>query len=371
MAARLLSVLPLVVALLGATLPSAANATRTLRRTAPAPTPTLAVGPLLVLYARGGIGQPGPPAGDGQILALQRGGVARILARGLPWPFAGGLAPSPRGRDVAYGVDITPGPGAPAQTQGLWVVGSTGGTARHLLLPPPGTTGQPDYRIGPIAWSPDRYTLAYAVNNTEDYDVNARALGIWLTRYDRPHPRLVATRAGLGINAGAAAISQLSWSPDGRTLAVSGERAPQGMTPSAPGDPVVVELDVATGHTRVLVADGWYAAFAPTGAALAYVTGGIGTAVTPMALWVADAGGGRRRKVASVPGTIFSPSWSPDGQTIAYIQGGRTADGPTAIHLLDAATGRDRVLLTSTSASQPLFTPGGRFLRLAWMRARI
>ena len=110
--------------------------------------------------------------------------------------------------------------GAPPQTQGLWLTTSDGRATRRLLLPPPSATGQPDYSIGPIAWSPDRLTLAYAVNNAQDYGVNPRGLGVWLMRYDRPHPRLAATLTQLGVIAdGSQPITQLSWSPDGHILA--------------------------------------------------------------------------------------------------------------------------------------------------------
>ncbi len=367
MMARSLSALTLLAALGGALLPGATGGACTSQQCRPRAT---ADGPLLVLYARGGFGQPGPVAGDGQILALRGSLVIQSLVRGLPWPFAGGFAPSPQGRYVAYGEDVTPGLGAASHTEGLWVIGSAGGPPRRLLSPPRSASGQAVYRIGPVAWSSDQSTLAYAVNDAEDYSVNPRSLGVWLTRYDQPRPRLLAPLAALGVmTAGGAPISQLSWSPDGRTLAVSAERAGGDATQPGQRTPVVLALDAVTGQSRMLVDGGWYASYAPTGASLTYVTGGIGTVATPMALWVADARGQHRRKLVSVSGTILSPVWSPDGRAIAYIEGGRAADRPTAIHLLDAITGQDWVILTSTGAGQRLFAPGGRFLRLAWMRA--
>jgi hypothetical protein len=327
-------------------------------------------GPLLVLYARGGPGHLGPTVGDGRILVVHGSKVVRTLTHGLPFPFTGGLVSSPCGRYVAYGEDAMPGPGRPPQTQGLWLTTSDGRVTRRLLLPPPSATGQPDYSIGPIAWSPDRRTLAYAVNNAQDYGVNPRGLGVWLTRYDRPHPRLAATLTQLGVIAdGSQPITQLSWSPDGHILAVSAARSTP--RPTQPGQitPVVVAFDLATGKTRVLVSGGWYGVFSPVGKALAYVTGGVGTPGA-MVLWVADARGRHGRRLASVLGTLFSPAWSPDGRTIAYIEGGVTASGPTAIHTVDVASGRNRVLLAATAPSQPLVPPGGRFIRLAWIDAR-
>src|SRR5437763_6318469 len=131
-------------------------------------------GPLLVLYARGGPGHLGPTVGDGRILVVHGSKVVRTLTHGLPFPITGGLVSSPCGRYVPYGADAMPGPGRPPQTQRLWLTTSDGRATRRLLLPPPSATGQPDYSIGPIAWSPDRLALAYAVNNAQDYGVNPR-----------------------------------------------------------------------------------------------------------------------------------------------------------------------------------------------------
>ena len=58
---------------------------------------------------------------------------------------------------------------------------------------------------------------------------------LWLTRYDHVHPRLLVTFAQLGaVDApplrAPFVINQLSWSPDGRTLAVSTFRRLPGAT---------------------------------------------------------------------------------------------------------------------------------------------
>ncbi len=328
-------------------------------------------GPLLALYARGGgiggLGTSGPAVGDGQILALRGGTVLRVLARGLPAPFSGGLAPAPQGRYIAYGEDANPaaGPNAPSLTQGLWSVTSDGRTARRLLQPPHSLQGN-TFGIGPIAWSPDQDTLAYAVNNVADYAADPqqdRGLGIWLTRFDQPSPRLVATLPQLGLIAdGSSPVTQLSWTPDGHTLAISAARPGAAKGQSVP---VVLSFDVRTAKERLLVTGG-DAAFASTGGALAYVTGGAGAAPMPMTLWRSDAQGHHARKIISVSGAISSPTWSPDARTIAYIESKAGIGAPTIIHLVDVASGRDTIALRSTTR-RPLFTPGGRFLRLAWM----
>jgi hypothetical protein len=252
---------------------------------------------------------------------------------------------------LAYGEDVTVAPRTPPQTQGLWLVLSTGGTPRRLLQPPRPLEGN-HLGIGPVAWSPDRYTLAYAVNPGGGVMNASRpepALGIWLTRYDHVHPRLLVTFAQLGaVDApplqAPFVINQLSWSPDGRSLAVSTFRRLPGA--SQPEQPVAVILavDTATGAVRMLVSGAQDAVFAPLGAALAYTASGSGPAGGGT-LQVADAQG--RHGHVLPRGPISSPAWAPDGRTLAYIDGG------TAIRTVAVATGQTRVVLTISAQGLP------------------
>jgi hypothetical protein len=318
-------------------------------------------GPLVVLHTPGGMG------GREEILEVQQGRVSRVLVRGLPSPHMGGLAPSPRGRYLAYGEDATVAPGAPPQTQGLWLVPSTGGSPRRLLLPPRSVEGN-QLGIGPVAWSLDRYTLAYAVNPGGGVMYGSRpepGLGIWLTRYDHVHPRLLVTFVQLGaVDAPPVrapfVINQLSWSPDGHTLAVSTFRRVPGATQSAHAVPVILAVNTATGAVRMLVRGAQDGVFAPRGAALAYTASGSGSAGGGT-LQVADAQGRHGRVLARGP--ISSPAWAPDGRTLAYIAGG------TAIRTVAVATGQTRLVLTVSAPG--LHPRGGQFLRLAWMHTRV
>jgi hypothetical protein len=325
-------------------------------------------GPILVLVGRGGLGQTGPT--EGEIVAVQRGRVVSVLARGLPFPFSEGLAPSPRGRYVGYGAEV----------KGLWVT-TADGSSRYRLLLPPRSTQRNVLGVESVAWSPDRYTLAYAVNIAADFAVNPlkdRGLGIWLTRYDRARPRLLVTPAQLGAvgmgKTGMAggetfAIAGLSWSPDGRTLAVNTFRPAPGVAQPGQAMPVVLAVDVATGKTRLLLAGAHDAVFAPASGALAYVTGEPNNG--GMSLRVADAHGRHVRVLATVNGPIASPAWSPDGRTIAYITGSYLGNGGTEIRTIDVASGTTRVVLSTVGPRQRMLPPGGQFVRLAWMHTRV
>lgn len=159
-------------------------------------------GSLVVLDVQAGMG-PGQ-AGAARILAVQGGGVARVLAREQAAPSVGGLAPSPRGLYVAYATNRSTSMAPSPQAPGLWQVSSTGGPA-HLIASSPVSTRGNRLEIGPVTWSPDRYTLAYAVVVPGEGLADSQrelALGVWLTRYDGGRPRQLATNARLGITSG-------------------------------------------------------------------------------------------------------------------------------------------------------------------------
>lgn len=338
-------------------------------------------GPLLVLDARGGMGQVGP--GDGQILVVQQDRVARVLARGLPFPFAGGIAPSPRGREVAYGEDSVLTTINPPRTQGLWLVPSGGGAARRLLLPPHSTEHN-TLGIGPIAWSPDGAMLAYAVDVVAGVVVNPaqeHGLGLWLTRRYNPQPRLLATNAHLGAvdvprQTGSAAahatgspfpIETLSWSPDGRTLAVSTFRVAT-ETPAMRVARVILALTLKTGTVRMLVKGAYDGVYAPSSSMLAYVR----DEAKGVCLFIADAQGQHERAILRRP-FIRDIAWSPNGRSLAYIGAvGAAVSGrlpKAAVYTVNVATGQVRLLLRESQVGQPLLPSGGQFLRLAWLPA--
>jgi len=349
-------------------------------------------GPLLAIDQRGErSAQVQIGAGRDEILAVQ-GGAVRVVAKGLTVTSGdlGGLAPSPRGRYIAFSQEHDYGKGSNGvdkpTTEGLWLVSTDGTGLSRLLLPPPAARlrnpdryGEP-LSVAPIAWSPDRYTLAYAVDLFTDTPINpdfARDTGIWLTRYDKRAPRQVFTLVPLAASApslnaachGAVpTITALSWAPDGRTVVASANCILPGAGPLQDAQ-TVVAVDTMTGKGHVLVAPGRDAAVAPTTGRLAYVTGSLDTHERGRTtLWVADAQGRHGRSLVTgqgIQGQIGSPTWSPDGRSIAYITGQTSYKNRTVIAVVDVATGRSRTLLAADAAGLP---SGGYFVRLAWMR---
>lgn len=335
-------------------------------------------GPILVVDQRGErSGQVQIGAGHDEILAVQEDGVSRVVARGLTVTCCGfgGVAASPRGRYVAFSQEATDQPGHAGRTEGLWLTTSTGGGLHRLVLPPaPPRLGQ-SFTIGPVAWSPDRYTLAYAVNSSAAARTT-RGLGVWFARYDQPQPRLAVTLAQLYQTLPPPAgpfrgyglfITALSWASDGRTLAVSLQY------PVATGDgfsTAVVTVDRVTGQSRVRVIGcgtaGGDAAFAPRADHLAYITGGV----TRTTLWMTTAQEPHARALVMAQGArerISSPAWSPDGRTIAFLVS-TVAQQDTVLRTVDVATGQTRTVVAAGAPGLPI---GGSFVRLTWMPADV
>lgn len=280
----------------------------------------------------------------------------RALVRALPADTT--LGPSPRGRYVALAEGA----------RGLWLVNSDG-TGLRLLLPAPPTTRAPGptgaYYVTAVTWSPDRYTLAYAISQFGEYPrysvpPSVAPDGIWLVRYDGGTPRLLASGAQLGVNA----IAHLSYSADGRTLAAA---AAQGRSA------VILAVAAATGratHLFAVDANVDDAAYSPVAPRLLYrasvfvpVPGQPDTEDAEDGVFVADARGRRRTLLVRTSSTsIQNPVWSPDGRRVAYLWAGSSAQVPDEVHAVDVTTDRVRTLAG--------MTPQQQFMSLAWMHCR-
>ena len=327
-------------------------------RAGAAPCATAASGETLLFTSRAAGAAGAAGAADLTLFAADpaRPFAPRALVRALP-DFAA-VAPSPRGRYIA----LTEG------ARGLWLVNSDGTDPRRLLPAPPpapGPTGT--YYINAVAWSPDRYTLAYAVTQPIGYPrypapPRAAPDGIWLVRYDGRSPRLLASNARLGVDG----IGRLSYAADGRTLiAVAGQ--------GRGADNLAV--DAATGRATALpgaagAADDVQAS--PVAPRLAYlavvdvpVPGQPNTEDADEGLYVADPDGHRRAELAqtTLATDIRDPVWSPDGRSVAYIWGGSPDQALKEIHAVDVATRRVRTLVRKP--------PRQEFMSLAWMHCRV
>lgn len=209
-------------------------------------------------------------------------------------------------------------------TQGLYAV-APDGRGFHLIR---GTVGA----VAP-RWSPDGQTLAFAAT-----------AGVWLSRSDGSHQRLVARRAAAP-----------SWSPDGRRLAYAG---PNGL----------YALSLDTRRSRLILpmaAPDFFADpdWSPDGKR---IVGWRGHDIAH--LWLVDADGSHLRRLGpnSLEGQV--PRWSPDGRRIAYAD----ADSGT-IDVLTLRTGRTRTVFSGAAEGDQswalAWSPDGRWLAVAgWIR---
>jgi Tol biopolymer transport system component/DNA-binding winged helix-turn-helix (wHTH) protein len=107
--------------------------------------------------------------------------------------------------------------------------------------------------------------------------------------------------------------------------------------------------------------DEYYPAWSPDGSTLAFARDeeeGVGIYTMP-------AIGGTARRVASVPLGILGIDWSPDGELLAFASRDGEAE-PLRIHLLELSTGGTRALTSPPAGfqgdSRPAFSPDGRTL---------
>jgi Tol biopolymer transport system component len=183
----------------------------------------------------------------------------------------------------------------------LWRLPATGGTAIRL-------TRNIDDAAVPD-WSPDGRTIAYQSYRTGNYHV-------WTVRPDGS--------ARTALTSGPYDDREPVWSPDGTRIAFSSDRAG--------GTYDIWVLDVATGRlTR------WTSGpdqesqptWSPDGKEIAYVVGktvpaptraiGALAQLSSTTVQATDGAGHTRTLVTEPSGTITSPSWGPDGTSVAYV----------------------------------------------------
>jgi len=153
------------------------------------------------------------------------------------------------------------------------------------------------------AWSPDGRWILF---NTWDGSTNAlRVIGV-----DGSRERVIAAPAGMGV-----------WSPDGTKILF-------GSVVGAPNAGLFVVNPDGSGLTRVLSADfvdppgNWlgYPAWSPDGKTIAFMR------VNDYMFWpiyLVNADGSAPRELFAA-GTVWDPSWSPDGTMLAGGLGNRT-----------------------------------------------
>ncbi|MBI3470618.1 MAG: PD40 domain-containing protein [Candidatus Solibacter usitatus] len=154
------------------------------------------------------------------------------------------------------------------------------------------------------ALSPDGRMVAYAS------DRGGENLDIWVQHLAGGDP--------VRLTQDPADDSEPSFSPDGGKIAFRSGRDGGG----------IYVVPVLGGEARLVARNGLRPRFSPDGTLIAYDVGALGSAsgTTLRKTYVAPAGGGTPKEVATELTSAAQPVWSPDGKYLALI--GRGASGP-------------------------------------------
>lgn len=145
------------------------------------------------------------------------------------------------------------------------------------------------------------------------------------------------------------------WSPDGRTIAYDG------VNPDHDGarDIILVSLDAANPQEYwITTSEGYdcYPSYSPDGQYIAYMSERDGN----RDLYIMDLEGNDIARLTDDPAHDYEPAWSPDGERIAFVS---RRTGNSQIFIMDA-DGRNLVQLTDSEYLdwRPAWSPDGEWI---------
>jgi Tol biopolymer transport system component len=191
----------------------------------------------------------------------------------------------------------------------LYVISVDGSGLRAL----PGTHGPDEPKFAPDGRTVffTRYRFRPQVNRQGGREFVPRGGSIWSVDVFGGAPRRITpSRNGLWMY-------PASFSPDGRTLLAS--RA------AKRGSWNVVELQLDTGETDVVLRNAADPAISPDGSRIAFIRSrrlgaGKGADEWTGDLFTVRSGGGGLRRITRSPGTDYSQSWDPSGERLAFVR---------------------------------------------------
>ncbi len=278
---------------------------------------------------------------------------------------------SPNGSRIAFA--STRGDG---QSMRLYTMNADGSDVRLLLDRPfsfccPMPDWSPSGESGPIetvsfaASAPPSATEAPGIPNDSTLGSGLGSIAAtWYHGFPDPEHdlALVSTDDGLAtpLTSGTQIDSQAAWSPDGSTIAfwrVPREGPPGAgiyTVPAMGGEPsLLLETDLSI----------WSISWSPEGDRIAFVgvTPVDGTqADMPMAVYTMSSDGSDLQQLTS-DGQVMDAAWSPDGTRLAITRSYAIGESRTGndIYVLDLATGEEQRLTHDGTAGKPSWSPDG------------
>ena len=208
------------------------------------------------------------------------------------------------------------------------------------------------------AWSPDGSHVAFSRASMSDFET-----GVYVANADGSGAELLVEDA-----------SSPRWSPDGTAIAYLG-------TDPFAGGSVLSVIEVDAGEPLELSEDGSPASWSPDGQRIAFMSvPGLDTSfeVPPGELRIVNADGSGLETLADAAPFAPPPAWSPDGSRLAFVALAEGADPgsfdvETVIAVHDLGTGETSVLAAVDGAGlgEPTWSPDGETIAFTIMTASL
>jgi Tol biopolymer transport system component len=163
------------------------------------------------------------------------------------------------------------------------------------------------------AWSPDGTKIVFGAFVGELDEEGKGESELFLMDSDGSNLRQITDHPGTDVDA--------TWSPDGTRIVWWGENSPS--DPSQTPTPVLFMMDVASGQITTL-GEGSYPVWSPDGEHIMFVLEetpppGVVQAVPDVNIYTFNVDTGERTQLSQDASPDLWPTWSPDGQRIAFV----------------------------------------------------